>query len=133
MGPSNLDATSLRTRTFVAAGLLLGGLLILLFVTARLIVLPDYEDMERAEVQEEAERARDALEDDIRDLSSQLSDWAAWDESYAFAQGSDPKYPDRNIAQQTFIDLRLSLFAILDFEGQIVYGESYRPTTGMDV
>ncbi len=132
MAPSNLDATSLRTRTFIAAGLLLGGLLILLFFTARLIVLPDYEEMERAEVQEEAERARDALEDEIRDLSSQLSDWAAWDESYAFAQGRDPAYPARNIARQTFIDLRLSLFAILDSEDRILYGESYRPTTGME-
>jgi len=133
MAPSNLDATSLRTRTFIAAGLLLGGLLILLFVTARLIVLPDYEDMERGEVQEQAERARDALEDDVRDLSSQLSDWAAWDESYMFAQGRDPNYPARNIAQQTFIDLRLSLFAILDSADQVLYGESYRPTTGMGV
>lgn len=132
MDPSSLDATSLRTRTFVAAALLLGGLFILLFLTTRLIVLPGYEAMERADIQEEAERARDALEDDIQDLSSQLSDWAAWDESYAFAQGRDPGYPARNIAQQTFVDLRLSLFAILDSQNLIAYGESYRPTTGMD-
>lgn len=131
MTPSSLDPTALRTRTFLAAGVVLGGLLILLFLTTRLIVLPNYEAMERAEIQDEAERARDALDDDIQDLSSQLSDWAAWNETYAFAQGRDPAYPGRNIAQQTFVDLRLSLFAILNSSRRVLYGESFRPAAGM--
>ncbi|HEX9896358.1 MAG TPA: CHASE4 domain-containing protein [Dehalococcoidales bacterium] len=48
-------------------------------------------------------------------------DWAAWDDTYIFAQDRNQDYLDSNTTDQTMINAGLNLIAIMDSSGQTIF------------
>src|ERR687891_1102431 len=76
----------LRTKTLLMVGLTLVGLLVGVFISAKVIVLGGFEDLEREAVRLNVARARNVLSNELDYLHDTVSDEAAWDDTYAFVQ-----------------------------------------------
>src|SRR5918992_2479792 len=115
----------LRTKTLLTVGLTLVGLLVGVFISAKVIVLGGFEDLEREVVRLNVERARNALFNELDYLDDNVSDEAAWDDTYAFIQSPSTDYIEKNLVDGTFIDLRLNLILFINSSGQIVWGRMF--------
>jgi sensor domain CHASE-containing protein len=106
-------------------GLTLVGLLVGVFISAKVIVLGGFEDLEKEVVRLNVERARNILSNELDYLDTNVYDEAAWDDTYAFIQSPYSDYIEKNLVDDTFIDLRLNLMLFINSSGQIVWGKMF--------
>jgi sensor domain CHASE-containing protein len=115
----------LRTKTLLMVGLTLAGLLVGVFISAKVIVLGGFEDLEKEAVRLNVARAHNVLFNELDYLDDTVSDEAAWDDTYAFIQSSSTDYIGKNLVDANFIDLRLNLILFINSSGQIVWGKMF--------
>jgi diguanylate cyclase (GGDEF)-like protein/PAS domain S-box-containing protein len=117
--------TSLRAQVGVGI-VLLGAVVVVLLFT---VVGPRYQrtfaSIERAEVETNVGRARNAVVNELANLETTSHDWASWDEPFEFVQGARPGFAEENLREDTFVNLRLHFMVFLDSAGRILYAESY--------
>ena len=58
------------------------------------------------------------------DLTSTTSDWAQWDDAYAFANLEAPDFPQNYLAPYTLQRLRLSFVVFIDRDGRAIFARS---------
>jgi signal transduction histidine kinase len=75
------------------------------------------------------ERSGQAISREIHHLDALCHDWAAWDDTYEFAQASYDDYIEANLVLDTFIINELNIIYIFDIEGNVVWGEIYNLET----
>ena len=81
----------MRRRMILVLVLTLLGMLAILTATTRFILLDSFAELEHRYMEKDVERALSALRADMAALSSTANDWAAWDDTYAFAGGTQPR------------------------------------------
>ena len=116
---------TLRAKTLLVVGLTLLGLVALLYLTANVILLAGFARLEAQEVGNNVQRVQDALADNLAGLNTTAADYAAWDDTYAFAADGNPAYAEDNLGEQTFANLRLNVLVILGPDGALRYGSGY--------
>jgi signal transduction histidine kinase len=103
----------------LAAGLLLALLLALLSTT---VLLKRVEAAESAWVADKVHFAEDYLAGELAAMERQMSDWAAWDDAYAFMVKRDPKFIASSYTLPTFINNRWDAIVFLDKAGGVAAG-----------
>ncbi len=116
---------TLRNKTLLVIGATLLGLLALLYLVAQTILLAGFVRLEEQEVRGSVQRVLDALAADLEALDATAGDYAGWDDTYAFASDGNVVYVETNLIDQTYANLRLNVFVIVDAAGQLRYGASY--------
>ncbi len=99
------------------------GLNILLWVTAKSVILSSFTRLEEQSGLEKLAQVQTILESDIAILHGEAADEAAWDATYAFMESRDSHYIDSDMADMA--DLRLNLLMFIDERGRLVYGKAY--------
>ncbi len=117
---------SLRGKALLLTGAIAAILLVLLYVLARLILFNSFVDLEKKEVVRDTQRVVNVLQGDQMELSRTTSDWANWDDTYAFVADVNPAYIESNLGNDTFTTLQISLMMFLDESGDVVYGKMFR-------
>ena len=107
-----------------AIGCFLFALLLVLYALLQGIILGSFQDIEAQASQKDVERVQWALMDRLSNLNNMVSDWAPWDQSYAFVQDGNPAFLQTNMTPTTLFDLKLNLFAFADSSGKLVFGRS---------
>jgi len=102
--------------------IVLAGLLLLLSMT---IVINGFNQLETQHVVDNVERACKALTNEMKALDATTSDYAFWDDTYAYLESRDPTYISANFIDQTFLNNRLSVVLLTDTAGQLVYGKAF--------
>ena len=97
------------------------ALTVLLGVTLVRITTHDLRAIEHRTALIDAGRVRSALEQDIRELSSKMGDWAIWDDTYAFVLGHGPGYVHSNLTKATYQQLHLDLIVMVNQQGKVIY------------
>src|SRR5512138_1101720 len=87
---------SIRLKVVVIVCLVLGGVTLLSLLAARTMLLDSYLALEEDQVKADLERARGALDVRLASLRSLVTDWAAWDATYAFMVEQGQAYRDEN-------------------------------------
>ena len=110
-------------RLFFIVGLLLlvGGFTLANFLVVRQIVAPNNNRIELAIAKKDMDRVAQALQREIRFLSTFTLDWAAWDDTYDFITSANQQYIVSNLVDTTFADNNLNLIAYYDTEGRSVW------------
>jgi PAS domain S-box-containing protein len=116
---------SLRIKSLLVAGGTTAILILILFVSARLIITGSYTRLEQQDTQAHVERALNALTNDLASLQRTDTDYAAWDDTYVFMQDRTPGYLESNYADSSFINNRLNLVMLVDGQGQPVYIQAF--------
>jgi two-component system, NtrC family, sensor kinase len=115
---------TLRRKTLLVVGGTLLGLVVPLHFVMRTVGMRSYGKLEERSVRRDVERAVDTLMNTIAELDTKATDWATWDDAYAFVREPSPAFIESNLAFQALAGLRLNLLVFLDSTGQVVFGKA---------
>lgn len=107
----------IRVRLLISLGLVLVGVAALLFTSSSAVLINSARQTETRNLIENLSRVEQALQNQLETLGNATSDYAAWDDTYAFAQGNNPGYVEGSITPVTFTSSQTDWLAIaLDAE-----------------
>jgi two-component sensor histidine kinase/sensor domain CHASE-containing protein len=119
--------TTLRRKTIAMLGATLTGLVILLFLGSQVILVNSFDHLEKEELKEDMQNARNSLYWDMEDLERKTADWSVWDETYYFVRDNNSNYINVYLVDETFINQRISFVLFYNESGTLVYSK------GMDL
>jgi len=125
MPPPQAGPMTLRTRASLIVSASFLALVALLLAAAVIVVLGRFSALEADVARQGAERALDALNEMAVTLSATASDWSHWDDTAAFVAGRNPGFIRANLADTTFLTLRLDVAVFLGPDGHVVYHRAY--------
>lgn len=82
---------------------------------------------EDQQVRVASESVSSYIEDRIEHGEGTVNDWAHWDDTYNYLNGTNPDYIESNLVKTTYDNLDLSFFILIDLSGQILYSRYYSP------
>ncbi|HXN99230.1 MAG TPA: CHASE4 domain-containing protein [Candidatus Acidoferrales bacterium] len=133
--------SSLRQKTLLIIGLTMFAAVGSLFLLSRILLLRGYARLEEDFASQNLERAASALTNELNTLDRITSEYASWDQTYAYLHGENPAYVKSEFPASTFQQLKIGFVVILDNSGHKVFskgfdlvraGEAPLPT-GLDV
>ncbi|MEW5960943.1 MAG: CHASE4 domain-containing protein, partial [Chloroflexota bacterium] len=113
----------LRRKTIFIIGTTLFGLLLILYLIARLILMDSFVSLEQDQVRQDVDRTLKAIETDLTNLNATAGDWAHWDDTLAFVKGTNDSYVTANLTDEAFVNLNLNFMLFSDTAGQTVFGK----------
>jgi sensor domain CHASE-containing protein/nitrogen-specific signal transduction histidine kinase/CheY-like chemotaxis protein len=116
---------TLRNKTLMMIGVTLAGLIVIQFVTSRIILLRGFRELEEKHVRQNIDQALRALSREIASIQTIAHDWAAWDDTYTFIADANDDYVKSNLVDETFTDMRLSLMLFIDTSGKAVFAKAF--------
>jgi sensor domain CHASE-containing protein len=121
---------SLKVKTLVIVGITLIGLLATIFFASEAVSEKAFGRLEEQSIDLDVKRAINNLSDVIGQLNDHTSDYAAWDETYAFMGGADQGFSVRELDYKTLVHLQLNVILLFDTSGQMVFKNSANWRTG---
>jgi len=115
---------TLRAKTLVILIATLAGLLLIMYLSLRFILLESFIALEQQSIQQNVERAINALSDDITTLDRTTLDYASWDDTYAFMDDGNQEYL-KNYVDTTFSSNRLNLVLVVNTDGQSIFAKAF--------
>ena len=115
---------TLRSKTLIViGGAILCSLLIIYAISATILMRP-FAQLDEDGARKNAARARDALSENIANLSAAAGDYAAWDETCTFIRDRNAGYVRRNLADDAFLNLGVEAMIFVDTAGRIVFSKT---------
>jgi len=100
--------------------------LLVVQVTASTILLQrNFAHLEQQNVNDNLQRAANAIDRQFQALDAAAADWAIWDDTFAFMADPSQAYVEANLGDATFDYLRVNLIAFVDTEGRVVLAKAY--------
>lgn len=93
-------------------------------LSARLILMDSFLNLEQQVVEENLLRVANAVRAEAEGLGTTCTDWAVWDDTYRFVQDRNQAYAISNLGDATLADLHLSALLYFDSHGQLVFGKA---------
>jgi signal transduction histidine kinase/sensor domain CHASE-containing protein/HPt (histidine-containing phosphotransfer) domain-containing protein/DNA-binding NarL/FixJ family response regulator len=110
----------LRYRILLVLSGLVAVQLVICFAIGRMVILPNFESLEREKALTNLSRCRDAIEAEAQHLSLFGADWAAWDDTYRFVIDGNREYIHSNLDTATLEEVvQVNLVYIVDLEGRV--------------
>ncbi len=97
------------------------GLVLVLIAVQRLVVLRSFAELERDDTAQRAQHAVNVIQNEIGHLAVMVQDWAAWDDTYRFAQDGNQEFVNLNLMDDTLVSNRTNVLMILNAADQIVF------------
>jgi PAS domain S-box-containing protein len=116
---------TLWKRALLIVSLTLAVLVVTLYVFAQITFMTSISDLEAADTRQNVEKVQKIVIEEIADLDTTVSDWAAWDDTYAFVEDANDAYITANLVDSTFSGLRANLMLFVNSSGQLVYGKAF--------
>jgi PAS domain S-box-containing protein len=116
---------SLAKRTLLILSLTAACQAGVLCIAARIILLRQFQGLERDAVQHSMERAHNALTDKLHDLAKTANDYGAWDTTYDFMANPASGTIQREFKDQTLLGLSVNSVLLMEPSGNIVYFKYY--------
>ncbi|MFN8059861.1 MAG: ATP-binding protein [Vicinamibacterales bacterium] len=126
---------TLFRKTLLIVGVLLVGLVGLIAVSARLLVLASFAELEERDVHRNLERVASAIADEAEVLKNNAHNSSHWDKAYAFVRSGDLEFIRTDVGTGRNGDMwarRLQLLAYFDTERRLVFGEGFDLDAGQE-
>ncbi|CAM3965484.1 sensor domain-containing diguanylate cyclase [Vibrio neonatus] len=88
-------------------------------------VLPTFHQLEQNDAITNFERVAASLNSDIESLDLLNKDWGAWDETYSFIQGKNPKYITSNLGIESFRNGQFDFLFFFDESHYLIWHGIY--------
>ena len=116
---------SLREKMMLMIGVVFVAALVIAFVVSQTIVMKRFAELERDNTNQNTGRAVSAVSQDISSVATIVSDWAPWDDTYAFVQDGNGEYIASNLSDATISNLSLNVMLFINNDGELVYGKAF--------
>jgi signal transduction histidine kinase len=115
---------SIRRKTLLIFGGILIGLVAVIMGLSQLVILQSFIRLENDQMLAHARRVANTLTNELAAMRVTNSDWAGWDDTYAYTQGEYPEYVENNLADEYIVNLGLNLFVITNASAQVLFSRS---------
>jgi PAS domain S-box-containing protein len=115
---------TLRRKTLLIICTALGALIAVLYSVSSTILMGDYADLEQQNTHKNVERVLDALANELANLDMKASDWAVWDDTYAFIENANPAYIQSNLTDTALVDLKVNTMLFFNTANRVVFGKA---------
>ena len=122
---------SLYKKTLLLSGATILILVLSLYIILRSAVLNSFSQLEVDRTHADVQRALGAVASDLANLDKLVTDWAAWDATYAFVRGENDSYPDDNFAE-TSDTLDINAILIATCSNTVLYQRGFDQVTQHD-
>jgi signal transduction histidine kinase len=129
----NEQLRDLRLFFIIGLFLLIGCFSLANFLIVRQIVAPNNYRIELEIAKKDMERVVEALNREIKFLSTFTLDWAAWDDTHEFVTSVSPEYIQSNLGDTSFTGNNLNLIAYYDTDGRVVWQKIIDLETMQDI
>ena len=116
---------NLQQKTALIFIVLLIVLMTLVSIFSSFVILSSYADLEQQYTVKDLQQAVTRIDDEANTLSTIVSDWGPWDDTYNFVGGTKPDFIQANLAPDTYNNLRVNVIIITNREGDVVYSGAY--------
>ena len=116
---------NLRVKLLLGIGIALTVTFALVAVFSLISMEKSYRTLEETEVISAVSRAESSLATDERNLRSVTRDYAAWTDTYRFAQGQNPAWVETNTGNDFFVRFSLQGALIFNRTGGLVFAKGY--------
>ena len=99
-------------------------LFVVIYMAAQDLLIKSFAILEEWNTRQNVARAQGVLSDYPSALSSTATDWDGWHDTYAFVEDGNERYIESNMADQTFVNLKLNLMLFVDSSGRLVWGRA---------
>ena len=97
------------------------------------MILPTYLALEKSEVQQNLDRAIEAIHREIEHINILCYDWASWDDSYNFIVTGSKAFEKSNLTFSAFKTNGLNLVYFCDLNGNVVWQATYDVTNEWEI
>ena len=119
----------LRQKTLLLISTLLVSLIGVLYGSLSMILGGSFAELEQKDTERNVQRVKEALFEEIEQLSVSVYDYAAWDDTYEYVIGKNPEYPEVNLIEESFAGLKINAIALLDNEAKVIFGTGFNRET----
>jgi len=117
---------NLRKKTLLILSVTLSFLIIVFYLISSRIILDSFKDVEDAEITRNVQRASDTINDDIISIENVTRDWASWDDTYTFIDGSNEEYLSSNLdLDASWVNNKLNLMMFVNNSGDAVFSRAF--------
>jgi sensor domain CHASE-containing protein len=113
---------------------LVAGLFLILGVAAvlvgKLVIMPSFAELERADARTAMRRVSFALELTLERLTMSAMDWGNWADVYSFVVNHSPEFVAANITDITLKQLNVNALLVVDLDGNVVLATGRDLATG---
>jgi len=120
---------SLRRKTLLIILVTVFGLVGGLYMLARVVLLRGYSNLEADFARDDMDRVSRALANEVATLDRTTTDYSAWNQTYSFLQGKNPKYGSSDLPPVTLAQLKLNFVVVLDNSGRKVFSRGFNLVT----
>ena len=117
--------TSLRRKTLLIISVAMLGLVGGLYALSRVVLLRGFSKIEDEFARQNLERASSALANELEMLDRITSEYAEWDQTYAYMQKKNPGYVRSEFPGATFLEVKINFVVILDTSGREVFSKGF--------
>jgi sensor domain CHASE-containing protein/HPt (histidine-containing phosphotransfer) domain-containing protein len=115
----------LRGKTLLIVAITLVFLIVLLYVAARSVLISGFAKVEEENTGKNVQRMQDAFAEVYNNIGLKVTDWAKWDDTYAFIKDKNKEYIESNLNDGSIGDLKLNYMFFVDTAGAIVFCRGY--------
>src|SRR5688572_173008 len=90
-------------------------------------IVSGFKDVEAQDARDQLGEIRRTVGSDLDTLDSTARDWAHWDDTQAFVNGTNPDYVEVNLPPKSMAAYDLSFVLYLDAAGRTVYATGFDP------
>ena len=127
-----LTSLSLQNKVSVTLLAVMASLVLLSYLVLSTTVAPAFANLEQATAEKNIVRAERAIQNDLRNLSAIVGDWAPWDDAHAYARGENPGFPRSNLDLPTMVNLDVDLLVIYNTRGEVLWCHLLRDGESVD-
>ena len=119
----------LRRKTQIITGVVLLGLLVVLYAVTRRTLLVQFSHLEEQQTRQNLDRVSNAISNELDLLNGSARDDSMWDEAYDFVQHPRPDWGEKNFGEDTYLHLRLNVLLYLNADGVPVLAREFDTAT----
>ena len=94
------------------------------------LVLPRFEDLERASARTDMQRVELAVERELQSLGAAASDWGNWADTWRYMRHRDSRYAQANLTDTAVRTLKVDYLALIASDGHFEWARSIDPVSG---
>lgn len=121
-----------KTKAILLIVALIAGISSFLYLSSHLILLNSFTQLEQDYTSENVRRALNSIADDLQQIDTLTSDYAGWDEAYAFIDNGNEAFSRSNLDDAIFPKLRLNILVYVRNSGAIVFAKGFDFRTGTE-
>ena len=121
------DKLSFFSETSIRYKLIMSGFFSALLCMGVIFVLSDvvlsngFLKIEQEFALKDLNRVSDTLSNQVSQLNSRLSDWAAWDDTYRFVQDFNKNYLESNLTNDSIANANVNIMLFADTTGKVLH------------